>query len=930
MPKKLVFVRHFIFSGLILALTACGGGGDGGGGSVGSGGDTGSGENNSNNPSNPPSSGRVTLGDFNGIFISGNTKAGIQRPAVYNSNGNALLVWYEDSGTTTNNFFKFWDAGNSTWTEPASLPFNVATSFITSSGNNFLAFDYTNNDFKYSVFDGNTWSTPAAVPLNLNGSPISFSYISNFKLLSISSGYVFLFTGQTPGQIDSNIYAITFNGTKWSDLQIYATSNTLILKEADAFGNNVVFHWVDNVTGDPLPYKNYLSLKTANGIYTQTVSESTGNIVLDNFSIKHSNSGFAASWLNNDGNFDRVYTTQIDAAATTPTWSAVTPMDQGTENSQMPVLASNGSGFALLWATQDTYEVAARVYSGSWGPEQPLNDTSNSLNIRDIKLTSNGTGFAATWYNRPVTPDGRYRYYGAIYDGNSWLATSTLGVGGQNDNLQYKPLRITSNGSDYAVAWIDSEIINNVQDPYLSVFGSVSAGNAWPANPQKISPTLIGYSTFVVGGLFLALNQYSDGFGVIWPQIDTTHYDYYRSMFDSTNGWKTAASVINPQSKGSSVTPVVARNNNGDLAVAWAQYDVGSWKYYLNTKTANGWGTAREIVECSDYSVGSQIEIVSNGSSYMIGCLGYDYSGFSGQSRFFLVPFDGENFGTPEAVTDYSYPVSLASNGSSYAFALGTIGATDSISVKTYDGRSWSTATTVADNLTQLSKLTLSGFGSTYALSWHVDTGISQSVYNATSNTWDTLPVTNTGSSEFNMRVTGPDNITYAWADGSIHSMNYNNGSFTGPLDAELLSETFTRRPSLSQSSTKLGIVWSSNANIYANFYDGTWGTTPDSIAALGTDNFFSTYPSLVSTNGDFAVGWGEQQYPIPADFYVRILRTTDTTWEPKLTTHQDRMDFSYQRLFTDGPNFRITGSLIENTQDATKNYGRIWFSDAF
>lgn len=925
MPKKSVFVRHFIFSALILALTACGGGGGND-----SGGDAGSGGNNSNDSSNPKTSNPVALGDFNGSIISGDTKAEIRRPAVYNSNGNALLVWYEDSGTTSNNFYKFWNANSSTWTDPTKLPFNVATSLISSSGNNFIAFDYTNNDFKYSLFDGNTWSTPTAVPLNLNSSSVTFSYLANFKLLSISQGYVFLFTAQTPGQTDSNIYAMTFNGTQWSDLQIYATSNTMILKEADAFGDNVVFHWVDTVTGDPLPYKNYLSLKTANGLYTQTVSESTGNIVLNNFSIKHSSSGFAASWLNNNGNVDRVYATQIDATATTPAWSAVTPMDQGTENSQMPVLASNGTGFALLWVTQDTYEVAARVYSGSWGPEQPLNDTANSLSIRDIKLTSNGTGYAATWYNRPVTPDNRYRYYGAIFDGNSWLANSTLGVGGQNDNLQYKPLRITSNGSDYAVTWIDSEIVNDVQDPFLSVFGTVSSNNVWPTDPHKISPTLIPYSTFVIGGLFLALNQYGDSFGAIWPQIDTTHYDYYGSMYDAINGWETAASFISPQSKGSAVTPVVASKSNGDLAVAWAQYDAGSWKYYLNTKTANGWGSARQIVDCSDYSGASQIKIVTNGTNYMIGCMGYDYSGFSGQSRFFLVPFDGENFGTPEAVTDYSYPVTLATNGSSYAFALGTINTTSSISVQIYDGTSWSTATIVADNLTQLNNLTLSGFGSTYVLSWHADSAISQSVYNTTTNNWDTLPVTSTVSNVFDMRVTGPDNITYAWADGSIHSIHYSNGSFTGPLDVELLSETFTQNPSLSQSSAKLGIVWSNNTNIYANFFDGTWGTTPDSIAALGTDNNFTATPSLVSTNGDFAVGWGEQQYPIPADFSVKILRTTDTTWETKLTSHQNGMDFSYPRLFTDGPNFRLTGSLIDNTPDSSKNYSRIWISDAF
>jgi len=899
---------------LVVAVSACNGG------------------SSNSNPSNVSPRTPVTLGNFVGSVISDDSLAEVWQPAVYNNNGSAMVLWYENNGTTTNNFFKYWDANKAVWSEPASLPFSSSNTIVTTRGSDFLAVIYSYNSLQYSLFDGAAWSTPTTIATNINGSPVSISSIYNVMAFSTSTGNLILFNGQDTTQNIPTIYALHFNGTQWSDLEIYATDNGSNLKSADSNGDSTVFYWTGYVSGDALPYKYYLSLKTPSGVITQAISESASNITPQYFSIQHSNTEFAASWVLNDGSFDRIYATQIDASLVTPAWSAVAPMDQGTENSLMPALASNGSGFALVWATQTTHEVTARIYSATWSTEQPLNDSANSSGIRDIRLTSNGTGYAAVWYNRPVfAPDNRYRYYGAIHNGTSWLTTAVLGVGGQNDNLQYKPLRIISDGTDYAVAWIDSVIENNVQDPFLSVFGTVSSGDLWSASPQKIYPTLIRYNNFVLGGLFLALNRYSDGFGVIWPQMDKDHGEYYGSTFNTVNGWSAAAAVLSPQSNGSSLIPAVARNNNGDLAAVWAQYDLGYWKYYINTKNANGWSRVKQIVECSDSTFETKIDIVSNGDDFMIACFGYDYSGFSGQSRIFLVPFDGKNFGAREAIANYSNETGLASNGNGYAFATGvdTGSGTFSISALIYDGQNWSTAT-VADQLTGFSHLKLSGNGNTYSMSWYADAAISQSIYNTTNQNWDTVPVTNGASAQFDMQVTGPNNIVYAWADGSIHSMHFSNGNFTGPLDVEAITTaSFNTTPSLSQSTNKLGVVWLGNGNIYANYFDMAWGAIPDTVATLGGGAMINKYPNLVSTNGDFAVSWSEQSASTE-DFYVSTLRKSDTNWEAKLTTHQDGVIFADQTLFTDGATFRIIGTLAQDGQDFTNNYARVWVSDNF
>lgn len=926
MPSPRFSIIHWLLILAIMTLIACGG-------------------NSNKTPPNLPAANSDTSlisGDFRGTIISSNaTHSKLSPPELLQDNAkNTLMIWQENDGFDSRYFYRYRNAVNKSWGASNTIPYLPPNTIINyqSNGNNFMLVGTDKTQLFHMTFNGTDWSQKTSITL-----PELVTSIDKITMGSNGSGYAIAVDGRNSNFI-SVMHTLVFENGQWGSGYIANRAYDIVPKKIVSNGSSYAIIW------------SALNASVANAIdfyvSTFTNSEWTPKLLVSNIStmeftstqsvqITSSTRGYAAAWLQKNGTINRVYTAIYDTAMTTPVWSDPVPMDSGISNSHALGLASNGTGYAIAWGQEiSTMEnnVLARVFTTTWSTETPLNSFAQTAQtIRSLKIASNRIGYAVTWYNRrTISPQATaYSYFAAIHNGVNWLPESQLGIGGNADNLQNRPLQLSTNGQNYAVAWIDAP----ANTAYNTVYATVSANNTWPASPALIEATSIEYNQFVFGSLYLSLILVDSNYALLWERYNNQDRAYLEKLYTQNSTWGETSIILSPVTQGSSSMPMLTRNNSGTLAAVWSQYNSGNSTYYMNSKAGISWNEATELKDCS-YDFDPQIKILSNGVNFLIVCQGLDFSGFSGQTYYYAIPFDGAQLGQAAKLIPRYAEITLAANGPEYIVAWSeTNGDNYSINVQKYNNTQWSGTAELVASGTKLTSVSpkIAVNGATYAMAWmesYTDTNqtlsrILSRIYNPGNNTWEpklvveNLPV---GINDFSITATDNGTFHIGWVYGDVFSASFVNGAWTSPVAAESAVDSFAVQPlSMVNQGNNLALAWLKDGQILSNFYsNGVW----EQEKLVFTDPaIIINNPGIVSNNSSYTLSWKEDINSRP-QLYLSLYQNGN--WSKKLTIATNTRNIVEHQVVGYNNAFSLIWTQ-NNPNDTTDGFAhRVWVSDEF
>lgn len=119
--------------------------------------------------------------------------------------------------------------------------------------------------------------------------------------------------------------------------------------------------------------------------------------------------------------------------------------------------ATDGDGFAYVLTRRDPTDdddndIEVRMYDGvSWSDATVL-DLDLRGNVQSTSIASNGSGYAVAWVQEPTIDTRDQRTYGSVYADGAWAGPELLSAA---DAVFTQSAGIVSNGDGYAVTWDD-------------------------------------------------------------------------------------------------------------------------------------------------------------------------------------------------------------------------------------------------------------------------------------------------------------------------------------------------------------------------------------------------------------------------------------------------------------------------------------------
>jgi hypothetical protein len=336
-----------------------------------------------------------------------------------NRNGVSLAAWTEQH-KGQNRLVGSINA-NGVWGAPFLIDDNTYNeTAVATNGTTFMILWYSNGQ-----------GVPMAIICSGSGTlgtaekvgPATGSYATSPSLASNGSGYAAIWSRwDYSGVSEQNIYA-----------NVYSNGS-----------------WMKDGGGNPTPWVLENSMSYA---YTPVIASN--------------GSGYGAAWVQHDATVYSVYANIFSAG----TWSTGgTLIENGSFDASSPAIASNGSGYAVAWYQYDgvaNYDIFANVYSGgTWSTGGTLLEKFNTQ-ADAPSIASNGSGYAVVWDQY----DGSYfSIYANIFSSGTWSTGATLLE--HIDSYASAP-SIASNGSGYAASWFQYDGSNN------SVYRNIYSSGSW-------------------------------------------------------------------------------------------------------------------------------------------------------------------------------------------------------------------------------------------------------------------------------------------------------------------------------------------------------------------------------------------------------------------------------------------------------------------
>ncbi|MDH5691914.1 MAG: hypothetical protein OEZ47_02290 [Gammaproteobacteria bacterium] len=398
-------------------------------------------------------------------------------------------------------------------------------------------------------------------------------------------------------------------------------------------------------------------------------------------------------------------------------------------------VASDGAGFALVTRAGEAHRYHDQG-GGTFAWAGPVTIGGWSSNGNYVSMASDAIDeYMVAWYG-----SGLVAY--SLFNGSSWSAAATVQT---NDIVELGPIHLLASNSGtagYGLAWtsqVTAEGKNRVNVSRYSPNFTTPSTRAWELYlaadflAPDAAPTTVQSAAQYLG---LASNNHGE-FVAYWAQEDDEQgsVPYAVEVPNQTAIIPTPTpaltSIVSLTAQpGSSENVSTATNSAGDVLVVWTQYNIsGTYYWSIYDATATTWSAPATITTTNKlYAVssGSRLfAIASTGSSYEMA--EFTKSGTWSASVFSAVT----------TLTGASLTLEPISLGGGKLMLLGFVnpGGGMELQAVTYNGTSWSTATTI--NTTALSAtgtVTTAVSGGSIAIVWYENTssGLYGSVYNGT------------------------------------------------------------------------------------------------------------------------------------------------------------------------------------------------------
>lgn len=340
-------------------------------------------------------------------------------------------------------------------THLSSTPYIAANA----SASDFCVAWYQDNGSMYRIYANRHTASGWVGPVQIDNTGMSEEPSPSYVIASESGYCAFFFQ-------NSRTYAAVFDGTSWSAPQSMFTAQIGVEKGSIASsGENFAISFYE-YTGT---YNLHLN------VYDAIAGTWSGASELMDYDpdaqayiaklAGDGAGGFCAAWYEYNSGYNvwtRIYDTD------TGEWSDPEQIDapafqEPQRDATTPEIASNGTGYAVLFDMYDAYGVYslyARVHDGiSWLDADLVENGLAGIENYEYDIASNGSGYGVVWCQYDVALN--KMIYGTVYDGASW-SSEPLSNG---EGSAFIP-EVIWDGSSYAASWFqvdaDDDIVRNV------------------------------------------------------------------------------------------------------------------------------------------------------------------------------------------------------------------------------------------------------------------------------------------------------------------------------------------------------------------------------------------------------------------------------------------------------------------------------------
>ena len=451
----------------------------------------------------------------------------------------------------------------------------------------------TGSKVYYATHNGEQWSSGSALTENQARSPSIASNGSDFMITYIQEG---------------NVYAVRYsNGSVEAPILVEQLTNTSFSPVVTTNGSDYLVAWRQTIANGTIVYSSiYKDGKWSNPVL---VYGSNGGIQ-DIVSLTSNRTSYALAWTGNIGNNTTVLLTSIYSNGTWSTPVQVDTTDTALNIPRNPRIASNGSGYALVWQKKNTfneYEIYANVFDNeTWNGEELIGTAgTNQDGLRSAHspaIASDGFGYAVTWFQ--YDQNWKAGIYATKFDSTKqWGPTIIIA-----DNLpnSINPT-ISPHESDYLVSWHRHNELTASSDIFIARFD----GTYLPNNHNNYASLQVDSGPEFTEADPPILSNNGINTTVAWPTLDT----FGSSNVATLDFAKQASSItilLSEQFTASSFSAELATTADGNSLVVW-------------NKFSNGKLIVEGMIVSANALKSAPFTITTNGSMPLVQTVGSDY-----------------------------------------------------------------------------------------------------------------------------------------------------------------------------------------------------------------------------------------------------------------------------------------------------------------
>ncbi|WP_300667858.1 sialidase family protein [Desulfoluna sp.] len=719
------------------------------------------------------------------------------------------------------------------------------------------------------------------------------------------------------------IWARSFDGTKWGTGKMIDYGNVEIPKIAMAADGSAVVVWIEddgtrtNIRGISFDGTKWggvriLDVRDGPAYHPEIAMADNGSAI--------------AVWCQKEGDNYDIWARPFDSAE----WGEAEKIKTGFSRSyhSQIAMAANGSAIVIcpyIDTEANLTKVLAIPFDGdNWGTTSIIGKSNSLIRMLQIAMVDNGSAVAI--WSQQNTND--YNLWASSFDctQKQWSEAEKIEDG---NHIAHAPqIAMTDDGS-VVVAWEqyvgnDSVIWANSFDGAQKQWGTaekIEAGNYIANNPQiaiaddgsalaiwqqhdddeKYGVISIWANSFdgtqkqwgeaelIETGdgtaSFPQIAMTPDGSGLsVWNQDLDSVSIIWANSFDGAK-WGTAEEIEDGTSDAKS--PQIALAADGSAVVVWYQKYDGVNSIWANSFDGIAWSKA-ELIEVGDGTAFyPKIAIAADGSALAVWGQEYD-----GMNRIWANSFDGikKQWGEAELIDDgtskaYTPKIAMNADGSALMVWYQYVGNVSVVWAKSFDGTNWGTAETIGSgNGTAYDpQIAMAADGSALAVWRQKYDGafkICANSFDGIKKQWGTAEKIEEGTSDSarpQIAICADGSALAVWnqSGGSVWANSF-DGTQKQWGEAKKIGDDDAYNPQIAMATDGSALMtWNQiGASVWANSFNGTdWGTA----VVIADDNTGNGYnPQIaMTTDGSALVVW-EQQDDCYRNIWTNFFNGTD------------------------------------------------------